>query len=165
MFLFMSISYVVQCQHETNKAPDSLIRDSIAITYFIDSIRKKIIADTVKFNRKDLIHSSVLTENSQPYSMLFIINKEYAYALDIISGNKVMEFVNEFLKPEIINSIQFLDSNNATAVYGNRGQKGALLINIKRKKKLVFFVAGLKRNNNRKDNFDQYQAGELKVFN
>lgn len=164
MPLFICIGYIAQCQYRNNKTVNGIIKNPVVIETLIDSIRKKIITDTVKFDRRDLIHSSLLTENSRPYSALFIVNKKYAYVLDIIGGNKVMEFIDEFLKPEIINSIQMLDSNNATSVYGKRGQKVALLINMKKKSKLDFFVAGLKKSNNRKDNFDQYQAGELKMF-
>ena len=56
---------------------------------FIDSLNHKILNDTVKFDRKDLIHVNGYTKNRKPYSMLIIVNskRSYSYRLDIIESN------------------------------------------------------------------------------
>jgi hypothetical protein len=109
---------------------------------FLDSLRDTIAKDTSRFKRSDLIYSSIGALNKNPYSPLFIVNKKYKYKLDIVSGQKVMEFIDEFLNTDKIESIIFFNSKAGIAVYGDLGKSGVLLITIKKAAKVNYHVSG-----------------------
>ena len=107
-------------------------------------MKTQIIRDTLKFNRTDLIHTSIGTNNKNNYSKLYHIDGKYLYKLDIISGQKVIEFVDEFLSKSKIQSISITDTIYSQQLFGQNGITG--LISIKTKKNLNYNpkVAGLK---------------------
>ena len=111
---------------------------------FIDSLKNGIIKDTSKFRRSDLIFSSIGASNRNPYSPLFILNKLYEYKLDIVPGQKAIEFISEFLNTNKINDIIILNSKAGSTIYGDLGLSGVVLINIKKGFKTNYYVSGFK---------------------
>jgi hypothetical protein len=109
---------------------------------FIDSLKRKIAIDTSRFKRSDLVFSSIGALNKNSYSPLLIVNKKYKYKLDILPGQKVMEFINEFLRSDKIKSIIMLNDKAGFVVYGDLGKSGVLLITIKKTAKVNYHVSG-----------------------
>ncbi|MCB0447145.1 MAG: hypothetical protein KDD03_06470 [Gelidibacter sp.] len=134
---------------------------------FIDSLRQRILADTIKFNRKDLQHINGRTENRNPYSILITVDMKYSYRLDIVESNLVKEFTDEILKSENIESINYIKKENAPILGGFMAKDGWILITLKPKVKLDFEVGGLKYRKGRKrkggDNFLQRKAREVMI--
>ena len=134
---------------------------------FIDSLRQRILADTIKFNRKDLQHINGRTENRNPYSILITVDMKYSYRLDLVESNLVKEFTDEILKSENIESINYIKKENAPILGGFMAKDGWILITLKPKVKLDFEVGGLKYRKGRKrkggDNFLQRKAREVMI--
>ena len=125
---------------------------------FIDSLRDTIAKDTCRFIRSDLIYSSIGALNKNPYSPLFIVNKKYKYKLDIVSGQKVIEFMNEFLRNDKIKGIIMLKERAGFVVNGDLGKSGVLLITTKKTAKVNYHVSGFQMyedHNLGGDNFKQ----------
>lgn len=114
------------------------------ISSFIDSLKTQIIQDTLKFIRNDLIHTSIGTNNKNNYSKLYLVDGKYLYKLDIISGQKVIEFVNEYLSESKIQSISITDTIYSQQLFGSNGISGLVSIQTKKKLKYNPKVAGLK---------------------
>jgi hypothetical protein len=115
----------------------------------IDSLKQEIYRDTIKFDKKDLsvCLRSGTTININSYSMLYVINGAYFYALDIIPPNKVVEFVDEFLDIDKVKSIGVVTKETVQKAMfdGSHVQNGIVLIELKRKTKFNPLVAGLEK--------------------
>jgi hypothetical protein len=135
------------------------------IAWFIDSLKAKIVSDTIKFSRKDLIHSNLGTRNTKPYSALFIVNMKYEYLLDIVNGREAKEFMNEFLDVNKIETIHVFNASGSDITFGTKGRLGVIMIGIKKGIKSRYEVAGLKIKNKKEqqNNFAQRKNGELKI--
>lgn len=137
--------------------------DEIDPTSFMDSLRTGILLDTVRFSTTDLFSSSLGTTNDHPYSLLFIVDRKYSYLLDIINGNCVQEFCNEFLNDSIVDEISMIGREDAVAIFGRIGRLGAIMIKTKwRSQKPNYKVAGLTVKNGSGNNFYQYKKGDCK---
>jgi hypothetical protein len=162
----ISISFIVSLHAQKGNIINfsgQKILDRVKVSQYVDSLKEKLIKDTVKFSNKDLIHTILLTQNIQSYSPLFVINRKYRYVLDIVDGSKMTEFIHEFLRPAIIKSIRILNSTTGTAVFGSRGQHGVIFIETSRKEKIDYHVAGLEGNAPCRCNFDQYREGSVRI--
>jgi hypothetical protein len=132
---------------------------------FINSLKNKIIEDTSKFRSADLIISSIGASNRNSYSPLFILSKLYKYKLDIVSGKKVIEFTDEFLNANKINNIIIFNCKAGSTVYGDLGQSGVVLINIRKTLKINYFVSGFKMHTDHNlggNNFKQWKLRSQK---
>jgi hypothetical protein len=134
------------------------------IAEFIDSLKTKIVSDTVKFSRKHLIHSNLGTRNTKPYSSLFIVDMKYEYLLDIINGPTVEEFINEFLDHNKIETIHLFNVSGSELTLGTKGRLGLIMIGLKKEVK-PYEVAGLKieSKKEKQNNFAQRKDGEHKI--
>ncbi len=136
---------------------------------FIDSLKQKILIDTIKFDRKDLIHENGYTKNRKPYSMLIAVysKSSYTYRLDIIEGKLVKEFADEILNYQDIESIKYIKKIDAPLLFGFMAKEGCVIITLKPKNKLNFQVGGLKYRNGKKrkggDNYLQRKKGEIMI--
>ena len=141
--------------------------DSDNIIPFVDSLRHRILSDTLKFHRKDLSHVNGRTKNRNPYSMLITVNMKYSYRLDIVENHLVTEFANEILNSKNIKSITVVTKDNAPILGGYMASEGWIFITLKPKIKLDFEVGGLKYRKGKKrkggDNFLQRKKGELMI--
>jgi hypothetical protein len=135
------------------------------IAEFIDSLKTKILSDTLKFRRKDLIHSNLGTRNTKPYSPLFIVDTKYEYLLDIVSGQKAEEFVNEFLDYNKIETIHVFNVSGSDVTFGTKGRLGIIMLGLKKGIESRYEVAGLKikARKEQQNNFAQRKEGELKI--
>lgn len=159
-------SYQLTAQTDSPKINSELINQD-NIKPFIDSLKQKILTDTIKFNRKDLVHINGRTENRNPYSILITVNMKYNYRLDIVNGTLVKEFANEILNSENIESINYIRKEDAPILGGFMAKDGWILITLKPKVKLDFTVGGLKYRKGKKrkggDNFLQRKDGEIMI--
>ena len=168
VFFLCILCYCFQLTAQTEKLeiPSKLISGE-DIKPFIDSLKQKILADTIKFDRKDLEHVNGRTENRNSYSMLITVNMKYSYRLDITESNLVKEFTDEILNSENIESINYIRKKNAPNLGGFMAKYGWILINLKPKVKLNFEVGGLKYRKGKKrkggDNFLQQKDGEIMI--
>jgi hypothetical protein len=158
---FYNISF---CQSEKKSVPTRDIKGK-EIEFYLDSLKSKILMDTIKFNRKDLIHSNMGTRNTKTYSPLFIIDK-CQYKLDIINGKLVKEFADEILDYLKIESIAIISPENSRNLFGRKGENGAIWMSSKKGTKINFNVAGLKTKKRKKlrNNFNQRQNGEITIL-
>lgn len=158
--------FQLTAQTESREIPSELITVE-NIKPFVDSLKQKILADTIKFDRKDLKHVNGRTENRNSYSKLITVNMKYSYRLDIVNGTLVKEFVNEILNSENIESINYIKKENAPTLGGFMAKDGWILITLKPKIKLDFTVGGLKYRKGKKrkggDNFLQRKDGEIMI--
>ena len=123
------------------------------VSHFIDSIKKKIISDTSKFKKSDMISTPNGNRNINSYSPLFFINILYKYKLDIISGSDVVNFINEILVSDKIESITLLEEPKSLEIFGANGRNGTILIQLKDITKINLKVAGFKPIRTVGDNF------------
>jgi hypothetical protein len=156
----------LNAQTEKNVIPSVKIMGS-DIKPFVDSLKQKILLDTLKFDRNDLKHFNRSTENGKPYSMLLTVNGKYNYRMDLVDGRLVQEFVDEILKVENMASIEYVKEELAPHYAGSMAVKGWILIQLNPKVRVNFKVGGLKYWKNRKskggDNFLQRKEGELMI--
>jgi len=133
----------------------------------LDSLKREIYQDTVKFNAKDLVFTQIGRRNVNSYSMLYFVNETFVYMLDIIHSDKVVEFINEFLDSDKIESIRIIPKEKASMcrVFGGiRGQNGIVLIVLKKKIKFNPLVAGLEKTGKSSgDNFSKRNNNELMI--
>lgn len=141
--------------------------ESDNIEFFVDSLKQKILSDTLRFDRKDLSHVNGRTKNQNPYSMLITIDMKYSYRLDIAENYLVKEFTDKILFPEYIEHISYFKKQNSPTLAGYMASEGWILISLKPKVKLDFEVGGLKYRKGKKrkggDNFLQRKAGEIMI--
>ena len=170
IYLILTVSILLGtdliAQSESQEIPSEII-DAKNIHPFVDSLRQKILSDTLKFDRKDLSHVNGRTKNRNPYSMLITVNMKYSYRLDIVENHLVTEFSNEILNSKNIESITFVTKDNAPILGGYMASEGWIFITLKPKIKLDFEVGGLKYRKGKKrkggDNFLQRKKGELMI--
>ena len=165
IFLFLASFNVLGSNKIDSVIPTKKIEGDL-IAPFIDSIRLKILSDTILFDTSNLRHFNYLSTNSKPYSPLFIIDFKYEYALDIINGKLVLEFVKEFLNPNNIKSIDDIDPQSSDALFYEYGKLGAIIIFLKKKSKVNYKVAGLQKVYRKRmsTNFDQNPPGRGRWF-
>ncbi|WP_430965326.1 hypothetical protein [Spongiimicrobium sp. 2-473A-2-J] len=153
-------------QSESREIPSKKIAAE-NIKGFVDSLRQKILVDTIRFDRKDLIHHNGRTKNKKPYSMLITVNMKYNYRLDIVKGKLVKEFVDKILDSDHIDSIHYITKENAPTLEGSTAKGGWILIDFKPKTKLNLEVGGLKYRKGKKrkggDNYLQRKEGEIMI--
>lgn len=131
---------------------------------FVDSLKKRILMDTAKFNEADLIYTASGRRNSKSYSKLIIVNGSYIYKLDIVSPKQVVEFTNELLDHKKIKSVTVLDSSKASPLFGSDTWNGVVLITIWDKARFSPKVAGLTIHKKKSgDNFTERKKGELLI--
>ncbi len=162
----LSSCFLVTAQTEEYEIPSVQI-SGVEIQPFVDSLRQRILADTIKFDRKDLRHINGRTENLKPYSMLITVDMLYNYRLDIVEGSLVKEFTDEILKSENIELISYVKKEDAPTLGGFMAKNGWIFIKLKQKVKLNFNVGGLKYRKGKKrkggDNFLQRKEGEIMI--
>jgi hypothetical protein len=130
----------------------------------IDSLTQKIYQDTVKFDEKDLIFTQFGRRNINSYSMLYVVNGAYFYMLDIVSSDKVIEFVNEFLDIYKVENISILPKEKASMLCGGSAQNGIVAIVLKKNAKFNPLVAGLTMTRkNSGDNYTKRNDNELMI--
>jgi hypothetical protein len=133
---------------------------------YVDSLKKRILADTAKFNEADLIYEASGRRNLKSYSKLFIVNGSYIYKLDIVSPKEVVEFAIELLNHKKIKSLTVLDSSKASPLFGPNSLNGIVLITMWDKAKLNPKVAGLTMHKKKSgDNFTERKKDELQIRN
>lgn len=159
-------SFQLAAQTKTDEIQSEIIRGE-NVKPFIDSLKQKILADTIKFNRKDLIHVNGRTENRNSYSILITVDMKYGYRLDVVDGNLVNEFANEILNSKNIESVNYIKKDKAPTLGGSMAKDGWILITLKPKVNLDFEVGGLKYKKGKKrkggDNFLQRKKGEIMI--
>ena len=109
----------------------------------IDSLKQTIYRDTIKFDLENSFFTALGRMNNHSYSMLYVVNNRYIYLLDIITSNKVEEFVNEILDADKIDNILIIPKEEAKMIYGSRAQNGVVVITMKKDAVFNPFVAGL----------------------
>ena len=132
----------------------------------IDNLIQEIYRDTIRFDEKDLVFTQIGRRNINSYSMLYVVNGAYSYVLDIISSDKVVEFVNEILDADKIESIAIISKEKIveTMLDGIRAQNGIALIILKRNTKFNPLVAGFNLiGNSGGDNFSKRNENELMI--
>jgi len=130
----------------------------------IDSLIQKIYRDTVRFDKKDLVFTQIGRRNINSYSMLYLVNGAYFYMLDIVSSDKVVEFVNEFLDIHKIESISIIPKEKTLTFGGVRVQNGVVAIVLKKNTKFNPLVAGFNfAGVNGGDNFSKRNDNELMI--
>jgi len=166
---FAIISFIILSGCSAKRSSKSFDWKMVEITGFdiittVDSLKQIIFRDTIKFNENDLIFTQTGRQNVNSYSMLYIINESYFYMLDIISSNKVVEFVNEILDFDKIESIVLMPKEKASMFGGVRAQNGVVLITLKRNAKFNPFVAGFEKiERNFGSNFTRRRENELMI--
>ena len=130
----------------------------------IDNLVQEIYRDTVKFNGSRFVFSQIGRRNLDSYSMLYVVNGRYQYLLDIISSDKVVEFVNEFLNSDKIDNIVIMPKEKATAFGGSNAKNGVVFITMKKKVKFNPFVAEFKKTRkNSGNNFFDRKPNEIMI--
>ena len=140
--------------------------EGVLIAPFIDSLKNEILSDTILFNSGDLRHFNYLSTNSKPYSSLYNINFKCEYVLDIINSSLVLEFVNEFFNSNNIKSIELIDPVRSDALFYEYGKFGTIIIFMKKKVKVNYKVACVKKlyKKSLSTNFDQNPFGQGRMF-
>ena len=140
------------------------IKNELNKRILIDSLIQEIYRDTIKFDEKDLVFTQIGRRKINSYSMFYVINGAYFYMLDIISSDKVIEFVNEILDADKIESIAIISKEKAVEARldGIRAQNGIVAIVLKKNARLNPLVAGFNFTGSiGGDNFSKRNDNEL----
>jgi hypothetical protein len=148
--LLFNVTFGQSSKDKTKHIIPSKIIKGDSVKLIIDSLKKLVLTDTVKFNSKDLININGRTENKNSYSLLFYVDLKYFYRLDIINGTMVSEFANEILNASKIESINILDKEESMLIFGLVGNNGGIILSTKPKTRLNYKVGGLDYNKKRK---------------
>ena len=70
---FILLTFSSYSQDEPKSDPSAL-RNINSVPLFLDSLRTKILLDTLKYNPKDIVNTSSGAINSNSYSSLFYIS-------------------------------------------------------------------------------------------
>jgi hypothetical protein len=133
---------------------------------FVDSLKRQILADTIKFNEADLVYTASGRSNAKPYSKLFLVDGRYLYKLDIVKPKEVIDFTNEILDSKKIKSVTIVDSTKASPLFGPNTWNGIIVITMFDKAKFNPKVAGLTMLRKKQgDNFTERRKGELLIRN
>jgi hypothetical protein len=94
---------------------------------------------------------------------LFIVNNKYTYKLDIIDSELVKEFADEVLDENKIDQICIYDKNLSSAIFGEQGKNGVVIVELYNKATFNPEVAGLELTEDglRGDNFTKRKESEL----
>ena len=142
----------------------STIKNELNKRILIDSLVQEIYRDTIKFNEHDLVFTQIGRRNTNSYSMLYVVNGAYLYMLDIISSDKVVEFVNEIIVAEKIEDIVVLPKEKAREFGRVRAQNGVVAIVLKKNAKFNPLVSGFNlAGSNGGDNFSKRNDNELMI--
>ncbi|MFT6149914.1 MAG: Mor family transcriptional regulator [Saprospiraceae bacterium] len=101
----------------------------------INIIKSELIKDTIEFDKKDLIHRVIGTQNSDSYGKLYIINGKQFFKSDIVDRHCIEDFIKNYLKESNVISIEKLNSEVSAALYGGYGENGIVIIRLKKLKK------------------------------
>lgn len=125
----------------------------------------ELIRDTIKYSKEDTYHTATGTLNKNSYSPLFIINGKQYFKFDIVEGNCVIEFIEEYLDTSNLKSLRKIAKEAAaSALYGRLGANGLVIVELKRLKKAKTNHCGFKKTNkNKGSNFDQWKKGEVRM--
>jgi len=74
--------------------------------------------------------------------------------LDIVTGIQVLDFSNKILNANKIESIYFIEANQAIKTFDINGLNGVIIIDMKKEEQVNYLVAGLKINNKKGNNFE-----------
>ena len=141
--------------------------ESDSLNVFVESLKREILNDTLKFNKTDLIGLNGITENTKKYSKMYLVDMKYIYRLDIIDSEKVKEFINEILNIEKIETISISENNSCCSLFGKSGLNGCVFISTKKNFKINYKVAGLKKLKNKRkggSNLDQNKENGIQLM-
>lgn len=131
---------------------------------FVDSLRRKVLADTVRFNPRDLVFTSIGRRNTNGYSNLYIVNGSFLYKLDIVENSAVLQFANQLLDRRIIKQISYMSGTEASKRFGRNAWNGLVVITTVDNARFEPCVAGLVlRSNNSGDNFTTRKENEVLI--
>ena len=142
------------------------IKNELNKRILIGNLIQEIYRDTIRFDEKDLVFTQIGRRNIKSYSMLYVVNGAYSYVLDIISSDKVVEFVNEILDADKIESIAIISKEKIveTMLDGIRAKNGITSIILKRNTKFNPLVAGFNLIGSiGGDNFSKRNDNELMI--
>lgn len=126
----------------------------------------KLLRDTNKYIKSDLYHTRIGTQNRNPYSELFVINRKQYFKFDIVATECVLEFIDSYLTKSNLKSIKKLNKQIGTALYGTSGMNGVFVLNLKKLKKARTENCGFVESKKRKgSNLNQWKKGELSIQN
>ena len=168
LLLFLSLLKVNGQNNQAilqKKSSTKIENDSLKI--YVEKLKREILNDTLKFNKKDLIAINGQTKNIKQYSKMYLVDMKYIFRLDIINNEKVKEFVNEILDAEKIETISVSENNSCCSLFGENGTNGCVFISTKKKSKVNYKIAGLKyyRKSKTGSNLDQNKKGGIIIRN
>lgn len=155
LLIFCAISYDVRAQDlPGDKSNPEVLLTGKQLNHFVDSLRKKVLADTAKFDERDVIYSNSGRHNARSYSKLYIVNGAYLYKMDVIPSREVVAFAKEILNPRKIKSLVVMDSKTASSAFGPETWNGVIVITLYARAKFNPMVGGLQlHSKNAGDNF------------
>ncbi|MFK7949112.1 MAG: hypothetical protein AB8G11_16095 [Saprospiraceae bacterium] len=101
----------------------------------ISIVKDELISDTSKFDEKDLYRSTIGTQNSKNYGILFFINGKQLFKPDIVDKYCIEDFIENYLEESNIESIERINQDLSTVIFGINGKNGVVLIELKKLKK------------------------------
>lgn len=124
----------------------------------------ELLNDTIKYSKEDTYHTVIGTLNKNSYSQLFIINGKQYFKFDIVNGDCVVEFIDEYLDKVNLKSIKKLDKKVSLGLYGTNGENGVTIINLKNLKKAKTKNCGfVESKKGAGSNLDQWKKGEIRI--
>jgi hypothetical protein len=137
--------------------------NNIDLTKLIENLKMEILSDSSKYLKSDIVFTVMGRQNKNAYSKLFIINNKYTYKIDIIDTDLLKEFANEILDKNKIEQICIYDKKMSSALFGEQGKNGVVLIEFYEGIKFNPEVAGLELAKDRTsgDNFTRRKESEL----
>lgn len=164
--VFLIINLIIACQVFAQTERDANKFNSLKLEEKREFLINELLNDTIKFSKKDIYHATIGTQNQNPYSELYIINRKQFFKFDIVEGSCVKEFTKKYLKKSKVKEVIKLTKNQSVVLYGASGKNGVTVIKVKSLKKITLDNCGfIETGKNSGANLDQWKKGEVRIRN
>jgi hypothetical protein len=120
---------------------------NLSKSQLIESLRNEFFADTIKFEKSDIIQTERGKKNINPYSKLVIINGELLFKPDVMESKSLTEFLDEIFIESKIKDISAVNKVQASFLhFEGEAMNGFVAIHLEKEVNLSLKILGLALN-------------------
>ena len=120
---------------------------NLSKSQLIDFLRNEFFADTIKFEKSDIIQTEKGKRNVNSYSKLVVINGEFFFKPDIMETKSLIEFLDEVFIENKIKGISVINEEQASILrFEGEAMNGVVAIHLEKGVNLSLKILGLALN-------------------
>ena len=121
--------------------------ENLSKSQLIDFLRNEFFADTIKFEKSDIIQTEKGKRNVNSYSKLVVINGKFFFKPDIMETKSLIEFLDEVFIENKIKGISVINEEQASILrFEGEAMNGVVAIHLRKEVNLSFKILGLALN-------------------